>query len=264
MSFQPLVPLGGLAGWTYLKRTADVQTALLARQPGVQRDEAYFRANIGRIDTAEQLVADRRLLTTALNAFGLESEVNNRAFLRKVLEEGTLRPDALANRLADKRFRDFSAAFGFGDFGTPRNKLSDFADQLVPQGRARQFETAVGRQSDTMRLALNAQRELAILARENLSDDAMWFTIMGNKPLRDVMDRALALPASFATLPIDQQVETWKDLAKRRLNVASPRDFARRDVLEATIRQFVIRADAQTAVPTTRGFAALQLLQLRL
>jgi hypothetical protein len=264
MSFQALVPLGGLAGWSYLKRTVDTQTALLARQPVAQRDEAYFRENIRSIDTAEELVADRRLLTVALGAFGLESEVNNRAFLRKVLEEGTLRPESLSNRLSDKRFRDFSAAFGFGDFSIPRNKLSDFADQLIPQNRARQFEASVGRQSDTMRLALNAQRELAALSRRNLSDDAMWFTIMGNKPLRDVMDKALGLPSSFATLPIDQQVQTWKDLAGRRLNVTTPRDFARPEVLEATLRQFVIRADAAITTPTTRGFGALQLLQLRL
>lgn len=264
MSIQALVPLGGLAGWTYLKRTADTQTALLARQPVAQRDEAYFRDNIGRIDTAEQLVGDRRLLTVALGAFGLEGEVNNRAFLRKVLEEGTLRPDSLSNRLADKRFREFSAAFGFGDFATPRNKLSDFAERLIPQFRARQFESAVGRQSDTMRLALNAQRELAALSRRNLPDNAMWFTIMGNKPLRQVLDRALGLPDSFGRLPLDQQLQTWKDLAQRRLDVTSPRDFARADVLDATIRQFVIRADSQTTAPTTRGFGALQLLQLRL
>jgi hypothetical protein len=264
MSVAALVPLGGLAGWSYLQRTAESQTALLARQPAAQRDEAYFRENIGRIDTAEALVADRRLLTVALAAFGLEGEVNNRAFLRKVLEDGTLRTEALSNRLADKRFRDFSAAFGFGDFATPRTKLSDFADRLIPQVRARRFETAVGAQNDTMRLALNAERELAALARRNLSDDALWFTIMGNKPLRDVVDRALGLPASFATLPIDRQVETWKDLAGRRLGVTSPRDFARPEVLDATIRQFVIRADAGATSPTTRGFGALQLLQLRL
>ncbi len=259
-----LVPLGGLAGWSYLQRTAAAQTELLARQPTVQRDEAYFRQNIGRIDTAEQLVADRRLLTVALAAFGLEGEVNNRAFLRKILEDGTLKPDALANRLSDKRFRDLSAAFGFGDFSTPRNKLSDFADRIIPQSRARQFEASVGRQSDTMRLALNAERELSRLATRNLSDDAIWFTIMGNKPLRQVIDTALGLPASFASLPVDQQLQNYKDFASRRLGLNSPRDLARPEAMERTIRQFVIRSDAQATSPATPGFAALQLLQLRL
>jgi hypothetical protein len=264
MSFQPLVPVEGLGGWNYLKRTAPTQTELLARQPVAQREEAYFRENIGKISSAEQLVEDRRLLSFALAAFGLEGERNNRAFLRKVLEEGTLRPDALANRLADKRFRDLSAAFGFGDFSTPRNKLSDFADRLVPQNRARQFEVAVGGQSETMRLALNAQRELAALSRRNMTDDSMWFTVMGNKPVRDVIDRALGLPETFATLPIDRQLATWKSLAPRRLGVTSPRDFARADVLEATIRQFVIRAKPDEIPQTTPGFGALQVLRLRL
>ncbi|MFM2045418.1 MAG: hypothetical protein RLY86_3994, partial [Pseudomonadota bacterium] len=36
-----------LAQWRLLKRTADTQMRLLADQPPVQRDVAYFRARIG-------------------------------------------------------------------------------------------------------------------------------------------------------------------------------------------------------------------------
>lgn len=264
MTFQALVPLPGLAGWSYLKRTAPAQTELLARQPVNQRDEAYFRDNIGKINTAEELVKDRRLLTVALGAFGLQGEVDNRAFIRKVLEEGTFNPASLSNRLADKQFRNFSAAFGFGDVSPPRNKISGFADKLIAQNQQRRFETAVGQQSDTMRLALNARRELPALAGRQLSDDTMWFTILGTKPLRQVMDKALGLPTNFASVPLDQQLATYKDLASRRLNIRSPRDLAKPEVLERAISQFVVRADAQATSTTVPGYGALQLLQLRL
>ena len=42
--------------------------------------------------SAADLVADRRLLKVALGAFGLEGEIDKKAFIRKVLEEGTDRP----------------------------------------------------------------------------------------------------------------------------------------------------------------------------
>lgn len=47
-------------------------------RPKIRNDEAYFRAKIGSVKTAEQLVSDRRLLKVALGAFGLEADINNR------------------------------------------------------------------------------------------------------------------------------------------------------------------------------------------
>ena len=94
MSFSPVVPSGGYAGWTFLKRTQDRQQAALQADPVFKRDEAYFRAKIGSVTSAEQLVSDRRLLKVALGAFGLDADINNKFFLRKVLEDGTLSTDA--------------------------------------------------------------------------------------------------------------------------------------------------------------------------
>ena len=125
MTYAPVVPFGGLAGWAFLTRTREAQKTAFASSPAVQRDEAYFRDRIGGISSAEELVSDRRLLSVALGAFGLEDDINNRYFIRKVLEDGTLDPKALGNKLADKRYLELSKAFGFGDYATPRTKLSD-------------------------------------------------------------------------------------------------------------------------------------------
>lgn len=62
MSYTPAIPLSGYAGWAYLKRTMVAQTKAFNAAPEVKSDEAYFRANIGKIKTAAQLVDDRRLL----------------------------------------------------------------------------------------------------------------------------------------------------------------------------------------------------------
>jgi hypothetical protein len=227
-----------------------------------QRDEAYFRDRIGSIDTAEALVADRRLLGIALQAFGLEGDINNRFFIRKVLEDGTLKPDALSNRLADKQYQKLSAAFGFGDFRTPRTKLSDFADSIIAKSRDRQFEAAVGSQNADLRLALNARRELAELTRKTASSDtSLWFGVMGSVPLRKVFEKAFGLPAGFGTLDLDRQLGTMRDRARTTFGedtVSQFRDPAR---VEDLIRRFLVRSEVDTLLGSASGSAALALMQ---
>ena len=40
--FTPIVPTGGLTGWTLLNRTLDQQTQLFNAAPSLQRDTEYF------------------------------------------------------------------------------------------------------------------------------------------------------------------------------------------------------------------------------
>ena len=75
MSFQPVLPLAGYAGWSFLKRTMARQQVAQQASPVQQRDEAYFREKIGKVTTAEQLVSDKRLLRISLTAFGLEADL---------------------------------------------------------------------------------------------------------------------------------------------------------------------------------------------
>lgn len=262
MTYTPVIPLGGLAGWAFLKRTLGTQQAAFAASASIKRDEDYFREKIGSIKTAEQLVSDRRLLTVALGAFGLENDINNKFFIRKVLEDGTLKVDALSNRLADKQYLAFSRAFGFGDFSVPRTQLSDFADKILDQFRTRSFETAVGRQNDTMRLALNAERELpALAARTGSSEDTLWFTVMGNAPLRQVFQTAFGLPSSFGTLDLDRQLNTYKSRAEAAFGDEGIRQFAKPEVLEALIRRFLAQSETQASASNNRTSAALTILQ---
>jgi hypothetical protein len=258
-----VVPFGGLAGWTFLQRTADRQIATLAKEPVARRNEAYFRDNIGRINTAEDLVADRRLLEVALTAFGLESDIENRFFIRKVLEDGTLRTDSLSNRLGNKQYRALSAAFGFGDVSPPRNKVSDFADRTIVQYRARRFETSVGQQDNGLRLALNFDREVSALAGRPISDDAKWFTILGTPPLREVFDKALALPSSFSSLDIDRQLSVYKDRMAQVFGVERPKDLSDPTIRRNITERFLLRADNAVDLSSRAG-VALRLLQVRL
>jgi hypothetical protein len=176
------------------------------------------------------------------------------------LEDGTLSTDALATKLADKRYLEFSAAFGFGDFARPRTQQSDFADKMLARSNQRQFEVAVGSRSASMRLALNAEREVAALAAKTSSDDAKWFTVMGNAPLRTVFQTAFNLPSSFASVDIDQQLGVFKERAQQFFGDDSFAQFADPAKLDALLRRYLTLAD-QGAASVSGASAALQLLQ---
>lgn len=247
MSYTPVVPRGGYAGWAFLTRTRAAQKQAFVASASLQREAAYFRAKIGGISTAAELVADRRLLAVALGAFGLEADTGNRFFVRKVLEDGTLKPGALANRLADKRYLEFSRAFGFGDSAASRTRSPGFAEAILAGYETRAFEAAVGTQNDRMRLAMNAERELARLAGRPLSETAKWFTVLGAPPLREVFETAFGLPRTVAALDLDRQLAIFRDKAERVLGSADLGQFGDSGKIEALIRVFLLRAETGAA-----------------
>ncbi|SFL54544.1 DUF1217 domain-containing protein [Methylorubrum salsuginis] len=84
-----------------------------AADPALARETAYYEANISKVKTVDDLMADRRLYTYAMKAYGLEDMTYAKAFMRKVLTEGTGSAASFANRLADERYVAFARAFNF-------------------------------------------------------------------------------------------------------------------------------------------------------
>lgn len=238
MSFQPFVPTGGISGWRFLQNTLEKQLKAHGEGAAIQRDLAYFNENIYKIDTAAELVSDFRLLSVALEAFGLREDIGSKFLIRRVLEEGTLKADALANRLSDKRYRDLSRAFGFGDFATPNTKISDFAERIGAQFKERRFEADMGTSNDTMRLALNARREIPALGKGAGSNRTKWFTLMGTPPLRNVMEVALGLPKSFGTLPIDRQIDTFMERTRNMFGTDQLAELAQPKTLNRVLERY--------------------------
>ena len=259
MSFQPVLPTGGYAGWLFLERTLESQKSTFVRTGEVSRDLAYFRENIAAADTAEKLVDDRRLLKVALGAFGLDDDLNARAFILKVLEEGTLDKEAFANRLADKRYAEIARVFGYGDLGA-RTDLSSFANDIAARYEDRQFERAVGQVDESMRLALYFETALTDILEANTSEDARWFALMGTPPARAVIESALGLPKSLATLDIDQQLEAFKSRAARVFGTESLGGLTDETAREKAIRLYLVREEA-ASFASSAGSIALTLLQ---
>ena len=179
------------------------------RAPTSQRDVAYFEEKIGEITSAADLVADRRLLKVALGAFGLDGEIDKKAFIRKVLEEGTADPKALASRLTDKSLassRTPSASAtrrartgGRGLRGEDRRRLQD-ARLRGGGGRRRQQHAPGDELPPRDRRSRRAGRR-----------GASWYTVLGSKPLRQVFEKAFGLPTAFAQVDIDRQRDVLPD-----------------------------------------------------
>lgn len=239
--FQPVIPVGGLGGWRFLQATYDRQFSAFTQSAQIQRDTDYFRENIGKIETAEELVGDRRLLGVALGAFGLQDDINSQFFIRKILEEGSVNSDALANRFTDPRYKEMSQAFGFGPGEYLKVGEPVFAQAMIDRYETIEFEIAAGAQNESMRYALYAEREMGALANEDMSNDAKWFTLMGEPPLRSLFEKALNLPAAFGQIDLDQQLGVFKERAKKEFGSEDLSIFSDPALVQDLITKFIVR-----------------------
>jgi hypothetical protein len=260
MSFQPILPLGGYAGWRFLTRTLASQQTAFDAAPVQQRDTAYFTAVIDKVTTVDQLMADPKLLRVALGAFGLGGQTGSTALIRKVLTEGTSSATALANKLSDKRYLALAQAFNFGDNGTPNTQSPGFSATIIEAYQNQQFQAAVGQQDVNLQLALQMQTGLANLASGNSSEAAKWYTVMGTPAMRTVFQTALGLPSSFVSLDIDHQLQVFEEKARQAFGDSSVSQFSDPAKIAILVRRFLVRSDAQGSTQGTASSIALQLL----
>jgi hypothetical protein len=159
--------------------------AMTVAEPAVKTATAYYEANIGSVKSIQDLIDNYRLLSYALDAYGLGDQINARGLITKVLEGGVSNPKSLANTLGDSRWKAFAAAFNFAGGASPSSTravqatTSDYVEQ--------QLESDQGAQDVGVQLALYFQRvaptvtsEYGILADSNLLQVAA--TIMGISP----------------------------------------------------------------------------------
>jgi len=177
MSFQPIVPLGGVAGWEFLKRTRARQESSFTASPAMARLTQDFARDFAKLRSADDLVGNRQVLSVVLGAYGLQADIDNRAFIKKVITDGIDTPQALANRLADKRYLAMAREMAHLAPGGGSTPMPDQAPALLARFQAMSFEVAVGNSNDSMRLALAFERKLPEIAA-SAADAAR----LGNRP----------------------------------------------------------------------------------
>ncbi len=242
MSFSVFTGGGGYVGWRLLSRIADQQKALIAAEPQVARETEHFRQTIGQVTKAEDLVADYRLLSVALKAHGLEGDIGNRAFIRKVLESDLSDPKSLANRLSDSRYADLARSFGFGESIPTTRSDPTLAERIGAAHVQAEFEMRVGEADNDLRVALHAQRELPGIAQGTGSETGKWFQVLGSPPLAQFMQTAFGFGSNLVKLPLDSQVTALQSAAKRYLGISDMAQLAEPAVMERAIGLYLARA----------------------
>lgn len=118
-------------GNSYVARNLAQTLTRVAQQSDVSRDAAYYKANIGKVHTVDDLMNDYRLYHYVTKAYGLEDMAYAKAFMKKVLQSNLSDAKSFANTLIDKRYRDFAAAFSFGGGETKVAQSDNQTDDII-------------------------------------------------------------------------------------------------------------------------------------
>ena len=161
--------------------------AMTAAEPAVKTATAYYEANIGSVTSIHDFVGNYRLLSYALDAYGLGDQINATALITKVLEGGVSNPNSLANTLSNSAWKAFAAAFNFVGAGASSVSSATGVETTTSDYVEQQLESDQGAQNAGVELALYFQRvaptvtsEYGILADPNLLEVAQ--TIFGLSP----------------------------------------------------------------------------------
>ena len=181
--------------FTAIVRDLARMQSITAQTPTAKHAIAYYRTNIGKITSLDQFVGDYRLLSFALNAYGLGDQIKSIALVRKVIEGGVSDPQSLANKLRDPRWKSFAAAFDFKG-GPPLAFSQSSRVQMTVQSYVQQkLESDQGAQNAGVQLALYFRRIGPTITNS--------YEVMGDKNLLKVAQTILGLPASFNAANID-------------------------------------------------------------
>ncbi|WP_137181377.1 DUF1217 domain-containing protein [Roseomonas sp. AR75] len=205
-----LAGIGGLAALNVVERQgAALQERFNARRD-VAADMDRFRERAAAIPDIEALLKDRRTLNVVLEAFQLETEIDKRAMLRKVLTEDPAAEGSLVGRLTDPRWKQLAQAFA----GRAESPLADGAlvERIVAGALTNRYEKEMGEANPGLREALYFKR---------MASSATTIPqLMSDRALATVARGALGLPSQFGLLQFEQQ----RDVLTRRLDVADLQD----------------------------------------
>ncbi|AHY50351.1 DUF1217 domain-containing protein [Bradyrhizobium japonicum] len=117
--------------YNYITRNLKQSLTRIEQQADVAREAAYYKANIGKVKTVDDFMKDYRLYHYAMKAYGLEDMAYAKAFMKKVLESDLSDSNSFVNKLVDKRYQEFAAAFSFNGGATPVAQSENQIDEMI-------------------------------------------------------------------------------------------------------------------------------------
>jgi hypothetical protein len=204
-----------IVDYTLAVKNQDQLLTQFQKSPGYAQAVAYYQANIGKVTSVDALLNDRKLLTVALSAFQLESEVDATGLLRKLLTQDPTAKTSLAQQLLDPRFKQFAQAFaGLRSDGGASVQNPNSINTVLAGFQTNEYGKWVSKTTGdpTVRQALYYQR--TIQDTLDISDTGKLFAQFQQSP--DVQQAVTAYKSAIA------QVTSVSDLLNnpKALNVA--------------------------------------------
>jgi hypothetical protein len=173
-------------------------------KPANKLASAYYQANIGKVKTIDQFVGNYRLLSYALQAYGLGDQVNNKALITKVLQQGTSTSKALANTLPNGNWKKFAAAYNFSAKGNAAPSSTASVSTTKADYIEQQLEGDQGAANTGVGLALYFARVAPSLTNS--------MQILADKNLLEVAQTIFNLPSTASAAQIDKQAKMIEKL----------------------------------------------------
>lgn len=225
---------------TYLSVSTNIERwrQIAAKTPDVKVETRYYKDRFPKITSIDAFIKDRRLFTYALRAFGLGDRIQATALMRRVLEQGVDKPNALAHTLNDRRILDFARSFDFVGKGAATLTKPENIDMVVSRYVDDALRAGQGRQ--------NPGVELALYFRDNAPKLTSVYGLLADKKLLEVVQTALDLSPRMSA----QQIDTQARLLKAKIKIS---DFADPQKLERFLARFASQYDVKHANDRVSG-----------
>ena len=230
MSYLAGLGLPVLTIYNMEKAKGDGAVQTFAKDPMIQRDIEYFGANIDKVQSVDDLFSDYKLMSFVLTAVDLGTEVQLSGRAKRALSEPVDDGQALMNRLTDKRFKNAANLLQFGETGVDTLKKPETIAQLK--------ELYVEMRYDDKLRSETPEVSNANYFAKNASKIESYYDILGDAQFREVVTKALGLPAELAY----QTVEAQATALERRIKIE---DLQKPEFVEKFTQRYLIMADQE-------------------
>ncbi|HEV7369220.1 DUF1217 domain-containing protein [Arenibaculum sp.] len=220
------------------KAKGDSASDTLAKNANIQRDIEYFSENVGKVNSVDDLFGDYKLMSFVLHAVDLGTEIQFSGRAKRALSERMDDPDALMNRLSDKRFKNAARVLELGETGVATLKKPETIAELKDLYVKMRYDDDLRRSTPEVSYAKYFEK--------NAGGIENYFDILGDAQFREVVTKALGLPKELAYQDIDAQAAA----IERRLSLD---DLKKPEFVEKLTQRFLIMADQERQ---QQGFGA--------
>jgi hypothetical protein len=221
----------------YLKEVTRWDKDKKIREKG-EKEVGYYREKMGTLETADQLLADRRLLDFMLVAERIDPKSITTDYLKKIFKSDLKDPKSFANTEKDPRFRALAGSFNFDAKGNisatthqpiqNNRSLMETRDKYVRQ----KLEERAGEENSGVRLALYFKRMAGGISSA--------YDILADKALSEVTRTALGIPAETANAKVDAQAK----MIEKRLKIKDLQDPKK---VEKLVNRFLMTFEANNS-----------------